>query len=65
MGRKELRILLKWWKELHDEFFKKEKEAEEIEENEVEENKDNEVDEDEEIQKQISELQVSNVFILK
>ncbi|KRT82620.1 hypothetical protein AMK59_4097 [Oryctes borbonicus] len=55
LGRRELRILLNWWKELHAEFYKN-KNEEITEENDMKDQAEVK-DEDEEIDKQISELQ--------
>lgn len=64
MGRKELRLILSWWKALHEEMVKK-PEDEKKEGDDKEEKDHEEVDEDQDefdqVDKQISELQVYNL----
>ncbi|KAI4460860.1 ribosomal rna methyltransferase [Holotrichia oblita] len=62
LGRRELRLLLNWWKELHTEFSKEVKDKELIEDDDVKSSNDNDNDADNEdddanIEKQILELQ--------
>lgn len=63
LGRKELRLLLSWWKELHGEFTKQDKSEEAADDNDNikkgDSDEENDEDDEEEIQKQISELQVN------
>ncbi|KAK9710103.1 FtsJ-like methyltransferase [Popillia japonica] len=63
LGRRELRLLLNWWKELHTEFSKEDKDKELIDEDDEknaddnDNDADNEDDDDAKIEKQILELQ--------
>lgn len=69
LGRRELRLLLNWWKELHTEFSKEDKDKELIDEDDEknaddnDNDADNEDDDDAKIEKQILELQVSRNLI--
>lgn len=65
LGRKELRLLLTWWKALHEEYVQNNKEGESTEKQTVEK-REEEVKEDEEanVDKQIEELQVINTSLM-
>lgn len=66
MGRKELRLLLTWWKALHEEYVQNDKEGESTEKQKVEKQEEEEVkeDEDADVDKQIEELQVINISLM-
>ncbi|GJQ75717.1 hypothetical protein Trydic_g17789 [Trypoxylus dichotomus] len=58
LGRRELRLLLNWWKELHGELYgDKSKETEGSDIKDADGDQEKEADEEEEIDKQIAELQ--------
>ncbi|XP_022917461.2 pre-rRNA 2'-O-ribose RNA methyltransferase FTSJ3 [Onthophagus taurus] len=62
LGRKELRLLLKWWKILHDEYVKNNTEETQTEkDDEIASDDGEEEDEDTKINKEISELQQEEI----
>lgn len=61
LGRKELRLLLNWWKVLHEEYVQNNKEEDGSEKPTVEKKEDVKEDEEAEVDKQILELQVINI----
>lgn len=62
MGRKELRLLLTWWKALHEEYVQNDKEGDSMEKQTVEKKEEEEEGKEDEadVDKQIEELQVIN-----
>lgn len=68
LGRKELRMLISWWKLLHEEIVKSSKDLEDkVEKTSVKDEdkeEESEIDEDEKIQKEIDELKVCMVLSL-
>lgn len=60
LGRKELRLLLTWWKALHEEYVQNDKE-DSTEKPNIEKKEEVKEDEEADVDKQIEELQVIDV----
>lgn len=58
LGRKELRLLLAWWKALHEEYAQNDKEEVSEEKPKIEKEEEVKDDEEDDVDKQIEELQV-------